>query len=185
MEQNVIKLLEGKRLYLRPFENEDLDLFYAKALWNDDVRRLTGTQAVFSRKGLQDWFEKNSTDDSRIDLIICLNESNKPIGDIAMLDIDLQNRHAIVRISIFNRDYWGSGFGTEAMSLLLEYGFEMLNLHRIGLDVFSYNERAIKSYKKLGFRHEGIIRDDLYYEGKYHDSILMGILKDEFKEINQ
>lgn len=178
-----IKFLEGERVYLRPIENEDLDFFYAKALWDKEGRRLTGTQTVFSRSGVQKWFENISTDSSRIDLIICLQENNRPIGDIAMLDIDHQNRNSIMRISIFDHEVWGNGYGTEAMSLLLGYGFEILNLHRIGLDVYSFNKRGIKSYEKLGFKQEGIIRDELFYDGEYHDSIIMGVLKDEFNQI--
>ncbi|MFD2923617.1 GNAT family N-acetyltransferase [Halobacillus naozhouensis] len=178
-----IKFLEGNRLYLRPIEQEDLDLFYRKALWDEEGRRLTGTQAVFSRAGVQNWFERNSTDSSRIDLVVCLQKNNQLIGDLAMLEIDHQNRKAVVRISIFNKAYWGHGYGTEAMSLLLEFGFNHLNLRRVGLDVFSYNERAMKSYQKLGFKQEGVIRDDLYYDGEYHDSVLMGVLKEEFTKM--
>lgn len=179
-QKQIIKFLEGKRVYVRPIENEDLDLFYAKALWNKEGRRLTGTQTVSSRLGVQQWFDKNSTDSSRIDLIICLQENNQPIGDLAILDIDHHNRNAVVRISIFESEFLGKGYGTEAMSLLVEYGFDLLNLHRIGLDVYAFNERGIKSYQKLGFKQEGIIRDVLFYNGGYHDSIIMGVLKDEF-----
>ncbi|QBP40188.1 GNAT family N-acetyltransferase [Paenisporosarcina antarctica] len=179
-----IKFLEGKRVYLRPIENEDLDLFYAKALWDKEVRRLTGTQVVFSRLGVQKWFENISEDSSRVDLIICLQENDQPIGDIALLDIDHKNRNSVVRVSIFNREFWGKGYGTEAMSLLLKFGFEILNLHRIGLNVFSYNTRGKKSYEKLGFKQEGIVRDELFYNGQYYDSILMGVLKDEFNQNN-
>ncbi len=175
-----IKFLEGKRVYLRPIEEHDLDLFYTQALWDKEGRRLTGTQAVFSRNGVQNWFERISTDTTRVDLVICLHENDQPIGDLSMLEIDNQNRKAIVRISIFDSACWGSGFGTEAMSLLIDYGFNILNLNRIGLDVFAYNERGIKSYKKLGFKEEGRIRQDLFYDGEYHDSILMGVLKDEY-----
>ncbi|MEN1970567.1 GNAT family protein [Lentibacillus sp. N15] len=175
-----IKFLESKRVYLRPIENEDLDFFYAKALWDKEGRRLTGTQTIFSRSGVQKWFENISTDSSRMDLLICLQENNQPIGDIAMLDIDHQNRNSLVRISIFDHGFWGNGYGTEAMALLLEYGFEVLNLHRIGLDVYSFNKRGIKSYEKLGFKQEGIIRDELFYDGEYHDLIIMGVLKNEF-----
>lgn len=100
-----------------------------------------------------------------------------------MLDIDHQNRNSIMRISIFDHEVWGNGYGTEAMFLLLGYGFEILNLHRIGLDVYSFNKRGIKSYEKLGFKQEGIIRDELFYDGEYHDSIIMGVLKDEFNQI--
>ena len=179
-----IKFLNGKRVYLRPIENEDLDFFYAKTLWDEEGRRLTGTQTVFSRSGVQNWFENISTDSGRVDLFICLHENNQPIGDIAMLDIDHQNRNSVVRISIFDHEFWGNGYGTEAMSLLLKYGFEILNLHRIGLDVYSFNKRGIKSYEKLGFKQEGIIREELFYGGKYHDSIKMGVLKDEFIQID-
>jgi|SRR5690625_1147088 len=179
-----IKFLDGKRVYLRPIENEDLDFFYAKALWDVEGRRLTGTQTIFSRSGVQNWFENISSDNSRIDLFICLQENDQPIGDIAMLDIDHQNRNSVVRISIFDHEFWGNGYGTEAMSLLLKYGFEILNLHRIGLDVYSFNKRGIKSYEKLGFKQEGIIRDELFYDGEYHDSIIMGVLKDEFNHID-
>ncbi|MBP1950952.1 GNAT family N-acetyltransferase [Virgibacillus litoralis] len=181
MEQKQeIKFLEGERVYLRPVESEDLEIFYVKSLWDKEGRRLTGTQTVFSRLGVQSWFENISTDSSRIDLIICLQENNQPIGDIAMLDIDHQNRNSVVRISIFEQEFWGNGYGTEAMSNLLEFGFEILNLHRIGLDVYSFNKRGIKSYEKLGFKQEGIIRDELFYNGEYHDSVIMGLLKDEF-----
>ncbi|MFC6038768.1 GNAT family N-acetyltransferase [Paenisporosarcina macmurdoensis] len=99
-----------------------------------------------------------------------------------MLDIDHKNRNSVVRVSIFNREFWGKGYGTEAMSLLLKFGFEILNLHRIGLNVFSYNTRGKKSYEKLGFKQEGIVRDELFYNGQYYDSILMGVLKDEFNQ---
>lgn len=177
-----IKFLEGRRIYLRPIENEDLDFFYT-TLWAKEGRKLTGTQTVFSRSGVQTWFENISTDNSRIDLIICLQENNQPVGEMAMLDIDHQNRHAIVRISLFDREFWGNGYGTEAMALLLNFGFEILNLHRVGLDVYSFNKRAIKSYEKLGFKREGIIRDELFYDREYHDSIIMGVLKSEFSEI--
>ncbi|WP_181350873.1 GNAT family N-acetyltransferase [Thalassobacillus sp. CUG 92003] len=178
-----IKFLEGPRVYLRPIEQADLDFFYQHALWDKEGRRLTGTQAVFSRSGVQNWFERISTDASRIDLVICLQKTDGMIGDIAMLDIDHQNRKAIVRISIFDKGYWGNGYGTEAMSLLLEFGFDIMNLNRVGLDVFAYNERGKQAYKKLGFIEEGCIREDLFYEGAYHDSILMGVKRDEFRRM--
>ncbi|KGP72003.1 GNAT family N-acetyltransferase [Pontibacillus yanchengensis] len=180
MLENNIKFLEGNRVYLRPIEEEDLDLFYKKALWDKEGRKLTGTQAVFSRKGVQTWYERISTDDSRIDLIICLQGTDQPIGELAMLDIDHQNRKSVVRISIFDHAYWGNGYGTEALSLLIAFGFDILNLNRIGLDVFAFNTRGIKAYEKLGFKEEGRIKEDLYYNGEYHDSILMGLMRKDY-----
>lgn len=180
-----IKFLESGRVYLRPIEESDLDFFYANSLWDKEGRRLTGTQTVFTRIGVQQWFETISTDPSRIDLILCLQETDQPIGDLAMLEIDHQNRKAIVRISIFDSTFWGNGYGTEGLSLLLEYGFGILNLNRVGLDVFAFNERGINSYRKLGFKEEGRIREDLFYDGEYHDSILMGVMKKEFCRLHK
>ena len=65
------------------------------------------------------------------------------------------------------------------MRLMVDYGFKALNLHRIGLDVFSYNERAVHVYEKMGFKREGLQRDSLFYDGEFHDTILMAILEDE------
>ncbi|GGH77177.1 GNAT family N-acetyltransferase [Pullulanibacillus pueri] len=180
MRKETIKFLEGERVFLRPIEQEDLHEFYIKSLWDKEGRKLTGTQTVFSRMGVQKWFEAISIDNSRIDLLICLQENDRVIGDVAMLNIDHQNQRAIVRISIFEQAYLGRGYGTEAMGLLLVFGFDVLNLHRVGLDVYSFNSRAIKSYEKLGFKKEGIIRDELYYDGEFHDCIIMGLLRDEW-----
>lgn len=175
-----IKFLESKRLYLRPVEIEDADLIFT-TLWDREARRLTGTQTVFSRQGVHQWIESVTSDSSRLDLLICLQKNDESIGDIAMMEIDHVNQNAIVRIAIFEKENWGKGYGTEAMSLLLDYGFHILNVHRIELEVFSYNVRAKKSYEKLGFKQEGILRDKLYYDGEFHDSIMMSVLKNEFK----
>lgn len=180
IKDKAIKFLEEKRVFLRPLEQEDLDFLYTN-LWHQESRRLTGTQTIFSKQGVQTWFENVSSDSSRMDLVICLQEDNKIIGDIAMIDIDHQNRNANVRLAIYNEDLWGKGYGTEALRLLLKHSFEILNLHRVQLDVFSYNKRAIKAYEKVGFKREGAVRDALYYDGEYHDSIIMGILENEFQ----
>ncbi|MEF2291942.1 GNAT family protein [Virgibacillus dokdonensis] len=162
-----IKFIEGRRIYLRPIEDEDEDedvpMLYAN-LWDHEERRFTGTQAKFSLKGVEQFITSAANDQTRMDLLICLQENDLCIGDIAMSDIDWQNRHASVRIAIFNKAYWGNGYGTEAMEQLINYGFEQLNLHRIELEVFDFNTRARKSYEKLGFKQEGIRREVLFYD---------------------
>ncbi|HET7615809.1 MAG TPA: GNAT family protein, partial [Bacillales bacterium] len=165
---------------LRPLEREDLRTLYEN-LWDAEGRRLTGTQETFTMARLENFFERVSLDSARIDLLICSQEDGRVIGDIAMMEIDYRNRRAIVRLALFDRENWGKGYGTEALDLLLKHGFEVLNFHRIGLDVFAFNKRAIRAYEKLGFKKEGVVRDELFYDGTYHDSIIMGILEDEFR----
>jgi len=95
------------------------------------------------------------------------------------------HRDAWVGIGLGDRDYWGHGYGTEAMQLALRYAFLELNLYRVTLDVFEYNPRAIRSYEKAGFTHEGRYRESIRKDGKWYDVLIMGILKDEWLARNK
>lgn len=175
-----VRFLEGDRLYLRPIGQEDAEGYF-RMLFNPEVRRLTGTQHSFTLDGIRRYIEGKSADESTVLLLIALSDTNEVIGDIVLQDIDRINRNANLRIAIDSDEHMGKGYGPESIRLLLEYGFGILNLHRIELQVFAYNERAIKAYEKAGFSKEGVQRDILYYNHRYHDSILMSILEDEYR----
>ena len=83
---------------------------------------------------------------------------------------------------IGEKNYWGQGFGTETTSLMLELGFNTLNLQRITLRVFADNERARNVYRKLGFVEEGRLRRDRFFDGEYCDTIMMSILREEWEQ---
>lgn len=107
-------------------------------------------------------------------------ETNQIIGIIFLINIDYKNRSAECIIDIGVKTMWGKGIGKTAISLIFEFAFNELHLHQISLQVFSFNERDIKLYEKLGFVFEGRLRETLYRFGEWHDTILMGILKDEY-----
>jgi RimJ/RimL family protein N-acetyltransferase len=176
-----IKLLFGEKVFLRPLEYEDVDFLFA-LFNNPTVRYYTGTVEIIVRKRIEDFIEKSANIHSRVDLIICDQETNKPIGDVNLVSIDRNNRSAEIGIKIGEEQYLGKGYGTEAMKLLLDYCFCTLNLHRISLTVYDYNPRAIKSYEKVGFKQEGIKRDGLFFNNQYHDVIVMSILSYEYKK---
>ncbi|WP_060535284.1 GNAT family N-acetyltransferase [Paenibacillus bovis] len=178
------RVLESERLYLRAFTADDLDMYYPKLL-NEEMRRLTGTHGLFTREGVARFIEESAADSSRIDLLIILKPEEQPIGEISLMDIDRINRNAHIRIAIFESANCGQGYGTEAMEIVLDYAFGNINLHRVELSVFSFNERAIRSYEKLGFRREGVQREVLYYDYEYHDAISMSILSHEFQQMRQ
>jgi RimJ/RimL family protein N-acetyltransferase len=90
------------------------------------------------------------------------------------------NGDAFVGIGIGDRELWGKGYGTEAMKLMLRFAFQELNLRRVSLNTFEYNPRAVHSYEKAGFVHEGCERDWLHREGRRWDLIYMGILREEW-----
>lgn len=175
------RLMETKRIYLRPFESTDVDAYFP-GLFDAEMRRLTGTQNSFTRPQVERYIENAAQDDSRLMLLIALQENEQVIGDIALMDMHTKNRSAHIRIAIDNTEHQGKGYGSEALLLMLDYGFGICNLHRIELEVYAFNQRAIRTYEKLGFHREGVRRDALYYNHQYHDAIQMSILEDEFRE---
>ena len=182
MSNSNTRILESENVYLRPVEQEDMERMY-EAQQNAEIRRLTGSKDVFSRDDIDQYYERIRSDENRVDFAICLKGTEEAIGDITLMNISQSDRNGITRIAINEQTHFGQGYGTEAMNLMLDFAFGNLNLHRVQLDVISYNERAIKSYEKAGFKVEGRIRDELYYDFKYHDSIIMGILEDEYKKL--
>ncbi|PYE50845.1 GNAT family N-acetyltransferase [Paenibacillus barcinonensis] len=176
----IVKLMETKRIYLRPFETTDVEAYYP-SLFDAELRRLTGTQRSFTLAQVERYVESAAQDDSRLMLLIALQGTHEIIGEVVLMDIHAQNRSAHIRVAIDQPAHQGKGYGSEAILLMLDYGFGIANLHRIELEVFAFNERAIRTYEKLGFQREGVKRDVLYYHHQYHDAILMSILEDEFR----
>ncbi|MCI0709573.1 MAG: GNAT family N-acetyltransferase [Chloroflexi bacterium] len=93
---------------------------------------------------------------------------------------DARNRAASIGIGIAEPAYREKGYGTEAMRLMLDYGFNELNLNRVELTVSSFNPRAIHVYKKVGFKEEGILRQCDYNDGQYYDVLVMSLLREEW-----
>ena len=87
-----------------------------------------------------------------------------------------------ITVFIGDKEFRNKGYGTEAIKLILEYGFKYLNLKNIKLDLMEFNERALKCYKKCGFKEYGRRRKCKFIDGEYYDTIEMDILKEEFNE---
>lgn len=107
------------------------------------------------------------------------------IGGTDLREIDSIQRTAILGIVIGEKEHWSKGYGTEAVILLLDYGFNMLNLNNIMLEVFEFNPRAARCYEKAGFKIIGKRRQSRYFDGKYYDEIYMDILADEFRRLKK
>ncbi|MGZ6260833.1 MAG: GNAT family N-acetyltransferase, partial [Candidatus Limnocylindrales bacterium] len=107
--------------------------------------------------------------------------SDRLVGITTFSALDPDNGSALFHITIGERDAWGRGMGTESTELMLEHAFVRLGLHRVGLSVFAFNERAIRAYRKVGFREEGRLREAIWRDGRYWDELQMGILADEWR----
>jgi len=104
------------------------------------------------------------------------------VGEVVLNEIDWHNRTANFRIALFAEKYFGQGYGSQATDLILQYGFTQLDLHRIELEVYDFNPRAIHVYEKAGFVREGVKRDVLLWDGVYQSAIVMSILKPEYEQ---
>ena len=156
---------------------------YARLLMTPDpkVDRLTGTTETFTHDAIISYFMHNFADDTRQDFLI-LDSSSHIIGESVINEIDAETRSANFRIAIFNSKDCSHGIGSWAVQQTVDYAFSELHLHRLSLDVFSYNPRAKHVYKKAGFVQEGVLRDAAIdpADGSYADDILMSILEDEW-----
>ena len=172
------KKLLGDRIYLSPRNTEDIELF-TEWLNDFEITDYLGrsgflTTIAGEKKYLEDNFNPEAT------FVIVTLEDDKMIGTVSLERINNINRTATLGIFIGNKNYLNKGYGTEAIKLILDYGFKYLNLNNIKLDLMEFNKRALKCYEKCGFKEYGRRRKCTYINGKYYDRISMDILADEF-----
>jgi RimJ/RimL family protein N-acetyltransferase len=170
------KKLVGKRVYLSLMNAEDAET-YVK--WLNDFNVTDGVGSSFRVTSLEsekEWLLHNS---SQYQFAIVKLEDDKLIGNCGIQGIDQMRQCAEVGLFIGDEENRNKGYGEEVLHLLLDYGFDYLNLNNIMLKVFSFNERAISCYKKVGFKEIGRRRQSYYLKGKFYDEVFMDILKNE------
>ncbi len=177
-----LEMLTGEKVRLREYRREDIQL--AQAYINDyEVKRLLnpGIPYPYTYEDEMKWFESNSASKDNYSFAIETLEESKYIGGCGVNKIDWKNSVAMVGIFIGDKNYWGKGYGTDAMKVLVSFIFDQLNIHKVKLQVFSFNQRAIRSYEKCGFKTEGTLRKEIFKDGKYHDEVIMGILREDMR----
>ena len=157
------------------FARWDRDVEYMRLLDSDPHRLMTAKQIKAA-------IEKDEAESQEIQFAIRTLAEDRLIGFVALDGINWPHGDSFVGIGIGDRAYWGRGYGTDAMRVLLRYAFTELNLSRLSLNVFSYNQRALRSYEKAGFVVEGRQRQTLRRDGKFHDLIFMGVLRDHWRK---
>jgi len=188
------ELFIGKKVQLRRSEPEEVSKAYA--LWDRDseYRRYRHERAVWlwSQKKYEEWAKEDSDrqGEKQFSFDIHTLVDHRLIGYVELFLENVFQGDAWVGISLGEREYWGKGYGTDAMALILYYAFEELNLRRVSLGVLAYNPRAIRAYEKAGFVVEGAERRVANKDGVRYDAWLMGILREEWlarymKERNQ
>lgn len=173
---------EGSSVILRPLEHSDLNERYLAWLNDPEVTRYTETGTFPSTaEDLETYYRDVNRSKSDVILAIVDKGSERHIGNVKLGSIHWIHRSAIFGILIGEKEFWHKGLGLEATRLMVEYGFERLNLHRVDLGVFAEHEAAVRCYKKVGFKVEGRMREDLYQGGVYKDRLWMGLLRSEYR----
>lgn len=171
--------IEGQKINLRPITAEDAPAMWA-AIKDEESMRFTGTQQSFTFEQVEAFCRKVAAADDRFDFAITLKNDPAYIGEVVLNNIDPINRSASFRIALAGPTRFGKGYGSEATHLVVDFGFRTLNLHRIELEVYDFNPRAIHVYEKIGFQREGIRRDVLWFDDAFHDGIIMSMLQHEY-----
>lgn len=182
-------IYKGQLVRLSAFDPGEIAKAYANWTRDSELQRLFGSEAsaLHSAKAEIKFFEKLVKEENPASHFFSIRklDDNRLLGDIN-LDVinEWGSRDAFVGLGIGDRNDWGKGYGTDAMKIILRFAFTELNLRRVTLTVFEYNPRAIRSYEKVGFCHEGRQRGALLRDGKRWDIHYMGILAEEWKERN-
>jgi RimJ/RimL family protein N-acetyltransferase len=145
------------------------------ALADPDAMRLTGTRERFTAEQIRTYLEGLPGAEDRADFAI-LDGDGTYLGEVVLNELEEDDLAMNYRIALAGSHTRGRGFGTEAGSAVVNWAFDHVGLHRISLDVYSFNPAAQRSYEKIGFRVEGRARHTLLWDGEWVDSILMGML---------
>jgi len=181
-------VIHGERIVLREFRKEDVAPIQA---WvgNEEITRYLGF--VMFPQSLEETTSfverqlvRKGTPDEGVFVIALRNDPDlEYIGAVGFHGISWRDRHCELGIVIGREDLLGKGLGAEAIRLALGFAFDFLNMNKVNLTVFEYNERGRRCYARCGFKEEGRIREQRFYNGRYWDVIIMGITREEFAAV--
>lgn len=174
--------LIGEKIYLRTIEAGDLTESYAQWFNDEEVCRFNSHHR-FPNYGqnMSEYYENTIKSRNNLVLAIIDKITDQHIGNVSLQDIDDVNRSAELAIIIGDKDFWDKGVGKEACQLVIDHGFNDLNLHRIYCGTSDENIGMQKLAVKLGFQQEGSAREALFKNGAYRHILNFGLLAHEYK----
>jgi RimJ/RimL family protein N-acetyltransferase len=176
-------MLKGKKVVLRMIQKDDVEHWLR---WYNDaeVLKYLSPNVMYgvNREKEEEYYNSmRKFPGSRIFTIE--THDGKVVGNIGLHNINSEWSNAEISIMIGEKQYWGKGFAADAISVMIEFAFNRMNLHRVYLHVNEANTGGIRCYEKAGFIREGVLREAQYFDGKYSNIIVMGILREEFEQI--
>ncbi|MFB3814147.1 MAG: GNAT family N-acetyltransferase [Terriglobales bacterium] len=173
-------MIDLEDVILRPLEPKDVESLYSFRNDWEVIQHLAGFSAGYSRQAMADWVQRHSNRHDEVLWAIEATDTNTCIGHVGLYQIDHRVGKAEFAIVLGDRNRWGKGLGRKISEAVVDWGFKQLNLHKVTLAVLTNNERAIHIYETLGFRREGVLRDEQFRDGRYLDLMLMSVLRQEW-----
>jgi diamine N-acetyltransferase len=176
-------MLNGTHVRLRAIEREDLARLHE--LFDDDLELRGRSEDTpprpVSLAELEQRFDERLEEADRSVMRFAIEVDDELIGECELHFIDHYRATCQLGV-VLGREYWGKGFGQDAVRALVGFAFRDLNMRKVGLEVLADDERAVGAYRSAGFVEEGRLREHSWFEGAYHDALVMGILREEWKE---
>lgn len=172
--------LTGRQVILRSLEDDDM-AHVTRWVNHPDVTHtmFTGQRPMSQAQVTAEW-QRQIENPNHVIFLVEDRQTRRPVGLAGLYDIHPTARKAEFRILIGEKAFWNKGYGTEITELLTFYGFDRLNLNRVWLGVTAENKGGIRAYEKAGFRREGTLRQDLYRNSRYYDTVRMAVLREEY-----
>lgn len=166
----------NEHIAIRTMEKDDASFLHT--LYNNpNIMDYWFEEAHLSMKALEKSFDENIDNDSNRQFIVM--DGNEKVGLVELVSIDWMHRNAEFTIMIAP-EHQGNGYARPATQKTIEYGFSVLNLHKLYLFADKINEKAIRVYEKVGFEVEGVAKEMFFVNGTYHDAVVMGIFSEGF-----
>ncbi|MFX1309674.1 MAG: GNAT family N-acetyltransferase [Promethearchaeota archaeon] len=176
-KERATPFLEGKIINLCPLNLEHADL-YTKWINDPDVRKYSRNTIPWSIDEVKKWSEpEKERVKKEVVFEIWHRKDEKPIGTAGLGEINWLNRKANLFTVIGEPDYWGQDIGQEVGKLLVDYGFEELNFHKIYAGIYTPNKRSLRTAEKIGFQYEATLKEEIYVDGEYVDIVKFAIFK--------
>jgi RimJ/RimL family protein N-acetyltransferase len=177
----------GNKIYLRGLEKADLKGAYFDWLNDREVTKfMESGRFPNTREAMKKYYHDTRLSGNDVMFAIIDTETDKHVGNIRLGPINWIARVAPFGIMIGDKEFWGRGYGTEAIKLVLDYAFNRLNLHKVTAGIVAIHKASIKAFEKAGLEIEGRVKSQFCLDGKYYDSLYLGITEEDFlKNLNR
>lgn len=174
-------MVVGSKVRLRPVDARDL-LHFLRWFNDPDVIEFLDLTLPLTEVAEREWLDSLRERDDILVFVIESTAENRAIGTIGLNTIDARHRHALLGLTVGEKEEWGKGFGTDAVRALLAFAFGAMRLNKVSLHVHADHAPAIRVYEKCGFRREGFLRSEKLRRGEYIDELVMAILRQEWEQ---